>query len=253
MELGQPYRAAGAFQSDSPEAFGVHSESAQEEAIASVLYDHGDPTDAEQLFLELVNRARSDPGAEAARLGIDLNAGLVAGTIADSPKQPLAPNRFLIDSAREHSAWMLETDTFSHTGEGGSSATPGPFVTGVVYEDLNENGFYDPGAGIGGITVTVTGSIYYAVTSASGGYAVPVDAAPANEQVRFAGPGWEELQGIALKSNRNLKVDLLFEASPLWYDSASDLGSGWRWLFYQKGSSNPRWFVNLITRQWETR
>jgi hypothetical protein len=24
-----------------------------------------------------------------------------------------------------------------------------------------------------------------------------------------------------------------------------------QWLFYQKGSSNPRWFVNLITGEWE--
>lgn len=31
---------------------------------------------AEQLLIELINRARLDPLAEAQRLGIDLNAGL---------------------------------------------------------------------------------------------------------------------------------------------------------------------------------
>ena len=34
------------------------------------------PTAQEQLFLELVNRARMDPLADAARFGSDLNAGL---------------------------------------------------------------------------------------------------------------------------------------------------------------------------------
>ena len=40
------------------------------------------PTAYEQYFLELVNRARANPGGEAARLGIDLNQGLAAGTIS---------------------------------------------------------------------------------------------------------------------------------------------------------------------------
>ncbi|MGI6300562.1 MAG: hypothetical protein ACOX52_05840 [Verrucomicrobiota bacterium] len=40
---------------------------------------HGDPTHYEQLMLELVNRARANPVAEADRLGIELNEGLPAG------------------------------------------------------------------------------------------------------------------------------------------------------------------------------
>ena len=80
------------------------------------------PTAYEQYFLELVNRARANPGGEAARLGIDLNQGLAAGTIANTAKQPLAMNQLLNDSAQAHSDWMLATDTFSHTGANGSSA-----------------------------------------------------------------------------------------------------------------------------------
>jgi Ca2+-binding RTX toxin-like protein len=80
------------------------------------------PTAYEQYFLELVNRARANPGAEASRLGIDLNQGLAAGTIANTAKQPLAMNQLLNDSAQAHSDWMLATDTFSHTGADGSSA-----------------------------------------------------------------------------------------------------------------------------------
>ncbi|MGC9452461.1 MAG: CAP domain-containing protein [Oceanipulchritudo sp.] len=85
-------------------------------------YDHGDPTPYEQLMLELLNRARANPGAEATRLGIDLNEGLNPGTIEDSPKPPLAFHPYLIQSARAHSGWMLDFNIFSHTGAGGSDA-----------------------------------------------------------------------------------------------------------------------------------
>ncbi len=76
----------------------------------------------EQYLLELINRARSDPGAEAARLGISLNQGLASGSIQDTAKQPLAANEFLNNAAADHSKWMLATNIFSHTGQGGSSA-----------------------------------------------------------------------------------------------------------------------------------
>ena len=81
-----------------------------------------EPTAQEQYMLELVNRARQNPTAEAKRYNINLNQGLSAGTISSSAKQPLAFNLKLIDAARDHSQWMLNTDTFSHTGAGGSSA-----------------------------------------------------------------------------------------------------------------------------------
>src|SRR5438552_15691489 len=80
--------------------------------VTAQLYSHGDPTAEEQLMLELVNRARANPAAEAARLGIDLNEGLEANTISAEPKQPLAFNPQLIQAARGHSQWMLDHDTF---------------------------------------------------------------------------------------------------------------------------------------------
>ncbi|WP_262030294.1 CAP domain-containing protein [Microvirga sp. Mcv34] len=54
----------------------------------------------EQFMLELVNRERAQTGA-----------------------QPLAFNGNLNDSADSHSSWMIATDTFSHTGSGGSTPT----------------------------------------------------------------------------------------------------------------------------------
>ena len=55
----------------------------------------------EQLMLELVNRARMNPAAEAARFGVALNQGLPAGTISSAPKQVLAMNDFLVTAARQ--------------------------------------------------------------------------------------------------------------------------------------------------------
>lgn len=85
----------------------------------------------EQLLLELVNRARLDPAGEAVRYGIDLNQGLAAGTITATPKQPLASNPNMATAAQNHSQWMLDTDTFSHTGSGGS--TPGTRMSAAGY------------------------------------------------------------------------------------------------------------------------
>jgi uncharacterized protein YkwD len=79
------------------------------------------PSNFEQYMVELINRARANPAGEAAGYGIDLNEGLAAGTISAKAKQPLAVNPNLTDSSRTHSRWMIDTDTFGHTGAGGSN------------------------------------------------------------------------------------------------------------------------------------
>lgn len=86
---------------------------------------------AEQYLLELINRARLDPQAEAARFGLSLNAGLSAGTITGAPRQVLAFNTELEQSALDHSDWMLDADTFSHTGVNGSD--PGDRIVDAGY------------------------------------------------------------------------------------------------------------------------
>jgi uncharacterized protein YkwD len=231
-----------------------------------LLYDHGDPTGFEQYLLELINRARADPLAEAARADIDLNEGLQEGAISPDPKPPLAFHEALIEAARDHSRWMLLSSTFSHTGQGDSSpsdrmgaagypfvtpwtagenigwsgttgtpdlqelleeihlglfrspghrlismspdfnetglgviegaftfeettfnslmiaekfarsgGTPGAFLTGVVYQDLSGDQFYSPGEGIAGVLVQIQGQSHSALTSSSGGFAIPLD------------------------------------------------------------------------------
>lgn len=74
----------------------------------------------EQYLLELINRARIDPMAEAKRQGINLNAGLPSGTLDGEARQVLAPNTPLNDAATKHSKWMLDSNTFAHVGRNGS-------------------------------------------------------------------------------------------------------------------------------------
>lgn len=95
---------------------------------------------AEQYLIELINRARLDPLAEASRYGIDLNAGLTAGTITTSQKQVLAPNTLLESAAQAHSEWLLETDTFSHTGANGSTVTQRIQAAGYTFSGSWSNG-----------------------------------------------------------------------------------------------------------------
>lgn len=91
------------------------------------------PTAQEVLVMELINRARANPEAEAARYGIGLNDGITGAAITATPKQPLAHNVLLIDSARTHSQWMLDADIFSHTGMDGSTPTVRMSAAGYLF------------------------------------------------------------------------------------------------------------------------
>lgn len=81
-----------------------------------------EPTIYDQYALELVNRARQDPKAEADRYNINLNEGLPNGTITSTPKQPLAFNPNLFNAAQSHTQWMLDNQLFGHAGVNGSAS-----------------------------------------------------------------------------------------------------------------------------------
>src|SRR5215208_2812154 len=69
------------------------------------------PSALEQYMLELINVERRKAGA-----------------------QPLAFHGDLNEAADAHTAWMLGTDTFSHTGSGGSTATQRMTAAGYDFE-----------------------------------------------------------------------------------------------------------------------
>jgi hypothetical protein len=259
-------------------------------------FSHGEPTVQEQLMLELVNRARANPVAEAARLGIDLNEGLPAGTILPGFRPPLMFEPRLISAARGHSSWMLSAQTFSHAGQGGSTprqrmeaagyaftgswangeniawggttgtldltaetrelhdglfrspdhrenlcaagfrevgigvlsgvfdgynagmiaqkfaasgSQPLRCVTGVVFVDRNGDGRYDAGEGIPGVRVLPEGGTWDAVTSGSGGFAVPYSGTSGALNVAFSGPGIRTAERRTVtRTGQHVKLDL---------------------------------------------
>jgi hypothetical protein len=86
------------------------------------------------------------------------------------------------------------------------------YVTGVVYEDLNSNSFYDIGEGRSGVRIDVEGSAFYAVSSTSGGYSVPV-ADDGAYDVTFSGGGFSSFMMTAnVLNGQNVKVDYLASA-----------------------------------------
>lgn len=85
------------------------------------------------------------------------------------------------------------------------------FLVGTVWKDLDNNGRYDAGEGFGGVEVVPSVGPFYAVTSAAGGYAIPMPTS-VNEgpvAVGFTGGGVApETKLVELGSNSEL-VDYL--------------------------------------------
>ena len=288
-------------------------------AETAQLYSIGSPTNEEQFYLELINRARANPPAEGSRLAtttdpnvlgaytsFGVNLVLMQSQFAVIPSAPpLSMNATLLAAARAHSQNMLQNNYQGHNGPDGSLTTrlaayitgangyslgenvyaysksvfyghagfevdwggtvatggmqspPGhrdnihstgfreigvgvvlgsnggsggvgpqlvtqdfgstgglpPFVTGVVYRDLNGNGFYDPGEGLGGVTVTVSNSNSYAVTATSGGYSVPVPGS-GSYSVTFNGGGVSANQKtVSVVNAQNVKADYIVTGS----------------------------------------
>ncbi len=286
-------------------------------AVWAQQYSHGDPTPQEQYVLEMINRARANPDAEGARLGIDIREGLTAAEAANvGPRPPLAMNPNLLAAARAHSQDMWTRNYFAHDtlappnqtwyeritafgydytgGKVGENiaassnasaayledllmidegvagrghrknlldiySTPqppfreigvgyyhnntangsgfrdfltqdfgrnssGPFLVGVVYNDLNGNNFYDVGEGLAGVTVTQTSSGYYAVTSTSGGYAIPYTGTSGPITVTATGGplGSITLTKTLTRTGENLKADLTLQDLPIVSIAATD-------------------------------
>lgn len=275
----------------------------QMRAVA-VEYSHGDPTNEEQLLLELMNRARLDPQAEADRVFDDYDDSNVEFNVdhflAERPgveftrgenraafrsyaaQPPFSFDAGLIVAARKHSEFGRQKDAQDHIYPGELNLRPrieaegysgsflgesvfnyaksmlhchagfaidwgqdvpdgesrpflghrtslmnsdgsrpyvqvgvgvvvdtsaatkvGPrlvtidfaqptdgskrFVTGVCFDDLDSDGFYDPGEGIAGARIESPASAFFTFSSASGGYALPVPTHAGSIEVTLTG------------------------------------------------------------------
>jgi RTX calcium-binding nonapeptide repeat (4 copies)/Cysteine-rich secretory protein family len=113
----------------------------------------------EQYFLELINRARLNPAAEAEIQGITLNQGIAANTLDASQRQVLAINPFLNQAADGHSTWMRANNVFSHTGSGGSDGKTRMVAEGYAFTgswSWGENLAWTGSSGTLDVTAAVT-------------------------------------------------------------------------------------------------
>ncbi len=255
----------------------------EERVLAGVLFQ---PTGDEQLFLELINRARANPAAYGDSIGIDLS------DVAAS--EPLALNLQLVTSARRHSQDMHDRDFFDHVNPDGDDPgnridavgynwtgwaesiaagyhTPAnalaaliiddgvpdlghrkhlleigpdysmrpevgvgifngplhfqdyytidsardfdpaqphdPFLTGVVYNDVDLNDFYSPGEGLAGITIDASGPVHATTTTfASGGYSLRLPAGTYDVTVSGSALGPAQTVSVTIGAH-NIKED----------------------------------------------
>ncbi len=88
-------------------------------------------TAQEVYLLELVNRARYDPLAEGARLGVDLTQGLTAAELFRlAPTEPLAFSVPLTQAARAHAQDMANRAFFAHINPDGLDPTQRALAAG---------------------------------------------------------------------------------------------------------------------------
>jgi hypothetical protein len=81
-----------------------------------------------------------------------------------------------------------------------------PFLTGVVFNDLDLDGRYDLNEGLAGITITVGGAKYY--TNAQGGYSIPATAGSRTLTVQGAGFTGTATATVDV-TDQNVEVDFL--------------------------------------------
>lgn len=95
-------------------------------------------TQLEQLSLERINRARLRPAQEAALNGIAIDEG-APGKLDTVPKQPVALNTSLNQSAKTHSRDMLAQNYFEHNSLTGKTPFQRMSDAGYLYASAGEN------------------------------------------------------------------------------------------------------------------
>ncbi len=146
-------------------------------------------------YFSHVNPEGKDPTARGAVQGYDVGVG---ENIDGGGASVLA------DIFQSHFGFMVEYDnvdtshlyghrenilssTYTEVGVGVAGARQGgritqdfggpsrTYILGVAYNDADSSGSYDAGEGLAGITVTPDSGNWFAVTSTSGGFAIPID------------------------------------------------------------------------------
>ncbi len=87
-----------------------------------------------------------------------------------------------------------------------------PLLVGVTHLDADNDAFYDPGEGIGGVTISVDGAYYRTLSSPEGAYAIPLPG-DGSYSVTFQRPGYlPQSIDFTVTNGQNVKVD--YRATP---------------------------------------
>jgi serralysin len=103
-------------------------------------------------------------------------------------------------------------DSAAFVTQGFAKTATNPFLTGVAFDDLDGDRFYDVGEGLRGITVTATNmatqQVYTTTTMDAGGYDLTL--APGSYSITFSGGGvaTSAAQPVTINT-QNIKVDLI--------------------------------------------
>jgi uncharacterized protein YkwD len=108
---------------------------------------------------------------------------------------------------REESSPRTSVGPLVVSQEFGMATRQTVFITGVVYRDANGNHFYDPGEGLGGVQVMPNHGEYYAVTSASGGFTIPVAILSGKYILKATRTDLPEMMSEVVIDEENVKVD----------------------------------------------
>jgi hypothetical protein len=122
-------------------------------AAAGTQFSIGNPTDEEQLYLELLNRARANPAAEGVRLANSTEPTITAPIIQYKvnlnlmvtefslipPTAPLSFEPRLIQAARLHNQYQFDTAQQTHDSADGTRSNVRVTAAGYVWANVGEN------------------------------------------------------------------------------------------------------------------
>src|SRR5262249_11172747 len=119
-------------------------------------------------------------------------------------------------SHREVGIGVADGDLGAQTGPllitedfGSRSNMGNPFLLGVVFQDANGDGFYEPGEGLDGVTIQIAGNsqVFTTTSWTAGGYQVQVPAG--TYTVTYSGGGLSApVEFTTVVGSRNVKLDL---------------------------------------------
>ena len=130
---------------------------------------------------------------------------------------------------------------------GTPAASSTAYILGVVYNDNDHNGSYNSGEGLGGVTVTPASGTYFATTSSSGGFVIPLPTTGSGTMTVTASGGslgGARIKTVSWTAGTNVKVDFTTADavsaaatnSSAFFTGANALGNGVYYLGFAGGN-----------------